>query len=123
MRHENALGVKFSASAARAQASCPACGTANGGEFVRAVKAPSIKGWRIAWTPDLRDLISVESEVATVAENAEGSHSAGRAGTRSRSSPSLRRDGGTESADRFVRQQPTRAALEVQRGKPHLRSS
>ena len=35
-----------------------------------AVKAPSVKGWRIAWTPDLAGLIPVDDEVARVAEGA-----------------------------------------------------
>jgi amidase len=39
-------------------------------EFLRAVKAPSVKGWRIAWTPDLNGLIPVDAEVAAVAEGA-----------------------------------------------------
>jgi amidase len=39
-------------------------------EFVKAVKAPSVRGWRIAWTPDLNGLIPVEEEVAAVAEGA-----------------------------------------------------
>jgi amidase len=38
--------------------------------FPRAVKSPSIKGWRIAWTPDLNGLIPVDGEVARVAEAA-----------------------------------------------------
>ena len=40
------------------------------GEFVKAVKAPSVKGWRVAWTPDLNGLIPVDAEVAKVAEGA-----------------------------------------------------
>src|SRR5690349_3937058 len=32
--------------------------------FVNAVKRPSIKGWRVAWTPDLAGLIPVDQEVA-----------------------------------------------------------
>jgi amidase len=36
--------------------------------FTRAVKSPSIKGWRAAWTPDLNGLIPVDPEVARVAE-------------------------------------------------------
>ena len=28
--------------------------------FLAAVKAPSIKGWRIAWTPDLGGLATVD---------------------------------------------------------------
>jgi amidase len=39
-------------------------------EFVKAVKAPSVRGWRIAWTPDLNGLIPVDEEVAQVAEGA-----------------------------------------------------
>ncbi len=39
-------------------------------ELLRAVKAPSINGWRIAWTPDLNGLIPVDEEVARVAEGA-----------------------------------------------------
>jgi amidase len=39
-------------------------------EFTRAVKAPSIKGWRIAWTADLHGLIPVDKEVARVAHDA-----------------------------------------------------
>src|SRR5262245_28134809 len=31
-------------------------------DFVRAVKTPSVKGWRIAWTPDL-GLVEIEDEV------------------------------------------------------------
>ena len=34
------------------------------------MKAPSVKGWRIAWTPDLAGLIPVDDEVARVAEGA-----------------------------------------------------
>ena len=39
-------------------------------EFLRAVRNPSVKGWRIAWTPDLHGLIPVDAEVAKVAEGA-----------------------------------------------------
>ena len=39
-------------------------------EFPRAVRAPSVKGWRVAWTPDLNGLIPVDSEVRRVAEGA-----------------------------------------------------
>ncbi len=39
-------------------------------EFSRAVKSPSVKGWRVAWTPDLSGLIPVDEEVARVAEGA-----------------------------------------------------
>ncbi len=38
--------------------------------FPRAVKSPSIKGWRVAWTPDLSGLIPVDGEVVQVAERA-----------------------------------------------------
>ena len=38
--------------------------------FLKAVKAPSVKGWRVAWTPDLAGLIPVDAEVARVAEGA-----------------------------------------------------
>ena len=38
-------------------------------QFTRAVKAPSIKGWRVAWTPDLHGLIPVDDEVARVAHD------------------------------------------------------
>jgi len=38
--------------------------------FPRAIKSPSIKGWRVAWTPDLSGLIPVDGEVAQVAERA-----------------------------------------------------
>jgi len=39
-------------------------------EFLKAVRNPSVKGWRIAWTPDLNGLIPVDAEVAKVAEGA-----------------------------------------------------
>jgi amidase len=39
-------------------------------QFTRAVRAPSVKGWRIAWTPDLHGLIPVDAEVARVAHDA-----------------------------------------------------
>ncbi|MBI2527745.1 MAG: amidase [Candidatus Rokubacteria bacterium] len=38
--------------------------------FLRAVKAPSIRGWRVAWTPDLDGLVPVDAEVAAVAAGA-----------------------------------------------------
>ena len=38
--------------------------------FVGAVRRPSIRGWRVAWTPDLDGLIAVDPEVAGVAERA-----------------------------------------------------
>ncbi|MGH7348468.1 MAG: amidase, partial [Candidatus Rokuibacteriota bacterium] len=39
-------------------------------QLTAAVKQPSIKGWRVAWTPDLDGLIPVDHEVAAVAERA-----------------------------------------------------
>jgi amidase len=39
-------------------------------QFARAVKTPSIKGWRVAWTPDLNGLIPVDEEVLGVAHDA-----------------------------------------------------
>jgi amidase len=39
-------------------------------QFTKAVRTPSIKGWRVAWTPDLNGLIPVDAEVAEVAEGA-----------------------------------------------------
>ena len=38
--------------------------------FTAAVKRPSIKGWKVAWTPDLSGMIPVDQEVAAVAEQA-----------------------------------------------------
>jgi amidase len=38
--------------------------------FLQAVKSPSVKGLRIAWTPDLNGLIPVDAEVARVAHGA-----------------------------------------------------
>ncbi len=38
--------------------------------FLRASKSPSVKGWRIAWTPDLDGLIPVDAEVARIAHGA-----------------------------------------------------
>jgi amidase len=38
--------------------------------FTRAVKSPSIKGWRVAWTPDLDGLIPVDEEMARIAYDA-----------------------------------------------------
>ena len=38
--------------------------------FTAAVKRPSIKGWKVAWTPDLNGLIPFDHEVAAVAERA-----------------------------------------------------
>ena len=39
-------------------------------QFTRAVKAPSIRGWRVAWTPDLDGLIPVDEEVRRVVHDA-----------------------------------------------------
>jgi amidase len=40
-------------------------------EFVKAVKTPSVKGWRIAWTPDL-GLVEIDHEVRAIFESAVG---------------------------------------------------
>jgi amidase len=37
------------------------------GAFLRALKSPSLKGCRVAWTPDLNGLLPVDSEVAAIA--------------------------------------------------------
>jgi amidase len=37
-------------------------------EFLRAVTRPAIRGWRVAWTPDLNGLLPVDHEVVRVAE-------------------------------------------------------
>src|SRR5438477_1821371 len=39
-------------------------------ELATAAKAPSVKGWRIAWTTDLDGLVSIDDEVRTVFEHA-----------------------------------------------------
>ena len=39
-------------------------------DFVRAVRAPSVKGWRIAWTPDLDGLMTIDDDVRAVVERA-----------------------------------------------------
>jgi amidase len=36
--------------------------------FLAAVKQPSVKGWRIAWTPDLGGLVTVDPEIAGACE-------------------------------------------------------
>ena len=41
-------------------------------EFVTAVKAPSVKGCRIAWTPDLGGVTMIDGEVRAVFERAVG---------------------------------------------------
>jgi amidase len=38
--------------------------------FMAATRSPSVKGWRVAWTPDLDGLIPVDGEVMRVAEAA-----------------------------------------------------
>jgi amidase len=40
------------------------------GALARAVRRPDIRGWRVAWTPDLGGLIPVDTEVAGVVEAA-----------------------------------------------------
>jgi amidase len=40
--------------------------------FPAAVRQPSVRGWRVAWTPDLDGLIPVDAEVARVAARASG---------------------------------------------------
>jgi amidase len=40
--------------------------------FLAALDRPSVKGWRVAWTPDLEGLLPVEPEVAAVVERAAG---------------------------------------------------
>ena len=39
-------------------------------QLARAVRAPSVKGWRIAWAPDLHGLLPVDAEVADVVQSA-----------------------------------------------------
>ena len=39
-------------------------------DFIAATRRPSVKGWRVAWTPDLSGLIPVDAEVAAVAARA-----------------------------------------------------
>jgi amidase len=41
-------------------------------DFTAAVKAASVKGWRVAWTPDLNGLVPVDDEVAAIVERAAG---------------------------------------------------
>ncbi len=41
-------------------------------DFPRAVRTPSVKGWRIAWTSDLGGLVMVDDEVRSVFERAVG---------------------------------------------------
>ena len=39
-------------------------------QLLAATKRPSVKGWRVAWTPDLNGLIPVDADVAAVAARA-----------------------------------------------------
>lgn len=41
-------------------------------ELLSAVKAPSVKGWRIAWTADFDGLVPVDDEVREIVERAVG---------------------------------------------------
>jgi amidase len=41
-------------------------------QFLAAVRAPSVKGWRVAWTPDLGGLVQIDDEVRAVVERAVG---------------------------------------------------
>jgi len=40
------------------------------GEFVKATRTSSVKGWRVAWTSDLGGLMTIDDEVKTVFERA-----------------------------------------------------
>src|SRR5499433_3502765 len=42
----------------------------DGSEFTRAVKGASVRGWRIAWTPDLGGLVLVSQDVRAIVERA-----------------------------------------------------
>jgi amidase len=39
-------------------------------ELLRAPKTPTVKGWRLAWTPDLGGLVEVDDEVGAIVERA-----------------------------------------------------
>ena len=39
-------------------------------DLLRAVRSPTVKGWRVAWTPDLGGLVTVDDEVRSVVERA-----------------------------------------------------
>src|SRR5206468_1759719 len=39
-------------------------------ELVKAAKVPSVKGWRVAWTPDLGGLMTIDEGVRDVFESA-----------------------------------------------------
>ena len=45
---------------------------ADGRRFLAALEPASVKGWRVAWTPDLDGLLPVEPEVAATIERASG---------------------------------------------------
>lgn len=40
--------------------------------FLAALNVPSVKGWRVAWTPDLEGLLPVEPEIVAAIERAAG---------------------------------------------------
>lgn len=44
----------------------------DGRDFMKAVKAPSVKGWRIAWSADLGGLVEIDDEVRALLERAAG---------------------------------------------------
>jgi amidase len=39
-------------------------------QFTTATRSPSVKGWRIAWTPDLDGLVAIDDEVRALVERA-----------------------------------------------------
>jgi amidase len=41
-------------------------------QFLAAVRGPSVKGWRMAWTPDLGGLVLIDDEVRAIVEGAVG---------------------------------------------------
>jgi amidase len=41
-------------------------------QFLKAVKTPSVKGWRVAWTPDLGGLVEIDHEIRAVFDRAVG---------------------------------------------------
>jgi len=62
---------------------------ADNGAFLAALEAPSVKGWRVGWTPDLDGLLPVEPETAAVVERAAGAF-AELGATVERASPDFR---------------------------------
>ena len=52
----------------RAPLSCPS----DPRELLAAVRRPTVKEWRIAWTPDLGGLVTVDTEVAAICADAVG---------------------------------------------------